>query len=174
MAITPTEYPRGPDRRYYFESMERVKSRHHPEISLIAPVIGTASDGLDRIGFGGTLSVPISDDYNLGVGYLNYPFTAERIINGHHFEAFLAVPDKLQWGEWRFGVFTDLSSFESWKDNEKNGGLAGAFAGLILPVYTFWKHASVGLMVEGGLGYVFGNKRMGTMLQGGGTAVWKF
>lgn len=174
MATIPTTYPRGPYKKFYYDSLERLEAKHHPQVSLIGPALGTASDGLDRVGAGASVSVPISDDYNLGVGYLYYPFNTERIMSGHHLEIFLGLPEKLVWGEWRFGLFTDLSSLESWKEVKDNGGIGGAFAGLSLPVFTFLKHGSVGMWLEGGAGYVFGSQRFGTIFLGGTEAKWMF
>lgn len=174
MAAIPTEYPRGPYKRFHYDSLERLEARHHPQIALIGPVVGTASDGLDRIGAGAAISIPLSDAYNLGVGYLNYPFKTERIMSGHRVEIYLGLPEKLRWGEWRFGIFADLSSLDSMEDIKKNGGLSGAFAGLSLPIFTFLKHGSAGLWLEGGAGYVFESQRFGTILLGGTEVKWMF
>ncbi|MBI2341114.1 MAG: hypothetical protein HYU98_00055 [Deltaproteobacteria bacterium] len=41
MPVESTQYPRGPYRQHYFESMARLEARHHPKISFIPIAFGT-------------------------------------------------------------------------------------------------------------------------------------
>ncbi|MBI2092104.1 MAG: hypothetical protein HYT75_03820 [Deltaproteobacteria bacterium] len=171
MPVESTQYPRGPYRQHYFESMARLEARHHPKISFIPIAFGTASDGYERIGAGGRFSFPISKHFNLGLGYLNYPFETKRLMSGHHFETFLEVPEMLPWGEWQTGVFADFSSFDT-VDETRKGGIGGIFVGLALPLYSFGKHLRIDLMLQGGLGYVMESEKIGGLFQSAAGLIW--
>jgi hypothetical protein len=173
MASEPTQYPRGPYRQRYFESMARLEAKHHPKISLIPISLGTASDGYERVGAGGRFSFPITKDFNLGVGYLYYPFETKSLMPGHHFETFLEVPEMLPWGEWQTGIFADISSFETVEDSRK-GGIGGVFVGLALPIFSFSKNLRIDLMLQGGLGYVMETEKIGGLFQSLAGIIWMF
>lgn len=154
------DYPRGP----YRHLAEEFKDPIRLKFSLKGPSIGFASDDFYRLGGGANLSFPLTKQFHIGAGYGYYPFSTEKTFQGHHFEAFVEAPQKLAWGIFRMGLFSEVASLTSKETFQSKGGLSGIFTGVHLPLLNLGKKSDIQLGVQAGVGPKHGDWGIGTLL----------
>lgn len=159
-------WPRGPYRHAY-ELAESASEKRPIELSISLPVVGTAShDDLYRLGGGGRVALPATENTNIGAGYFYNFLPTGRTFEGHHLELFAELPGKLQWGSWRFGLFAELPSITSLDVISEKNGISGIFAGIDFPIKHITRRLALKLDFEGGVGIDLNEYGLNTLFLG--------
>lgn len=135
-------------------------------LGLLPLVVGYGPKGPYRFGSGGKASIPMTNELNLGGSYINNYLPTSKTFRGHHFELGIELTEKLLWGTWRFGLFSELASLSSWRKIKENGGIGGIFVGADMPIVNLSRRIDLKLCVEAGLGPEFDDFDLGNILIG--------